>query len=116
MSVFAVWGMTYAHAFGLAQKKTRTIDNKGNLIPEPDWLKLVHEAAEIIMAGQMIRQLSTKFDAPQFAKEFMEIASRMQRHRNLQIRVWKPLTDDVGKPIYSKNSKKPRMGWHPYEP
>lgn len=116
MSVFAVWGMTYAHAFGLAQKKTRTIDKDGDVIPESEWMKCCHEAAEAIMDGEMIRQLSTKFDAPQFAEEFIAIARRMQRHRDLQIRVWKPLADDKGRPIYGKNSKKPRMGWLAYVP
>lgn len=114
MSVFAVWGMTYAHAFGLAQKKTRTVEPNGDIIPEPEWLRRCHEAAEAIMNGELIRPLSTKFDAPQFADEFIAIARRMQRHRDLQIRVWKQLTDDTGKPAYGKNSKKPRMGWQPY--
>lgn len=116
MSVFAVFGMTYAHAFGLAQKKTRTIDKDGDVIPESEWLSRCHEAAEAVMDGEMIRQLSTKFDAPQFAEEFIAIARRMQRHRDLQIRVWKQLTDDAGKPIYGMNSKKPRMGWLAYVP
>ena len=116
MSVFAVWGMTYAHAFGMAQKKTKTVDQNDDVIPESEWLKRCHEAAEAIMAGETIKQLSTKFDAPQFAQEFIDIARRMQRHRDLQIRVWKPLADDKGRPIYGKNSKKPRMGWLAYVP
>ena len=116
MSVFAVWGMTYAHAYGLAQKKTQTIDKDGNIIPEPEWLERVRERAEAILDGELIRQLSPKFDAPQFAEEFIDIVRRMNRHRDLQIRVWRQATDDADKPAYSKKGKKPKMEWSTYEP
>lgn len=114
MSTFAVWGMTYAYAFGIAQKKTSMIDAKGQTLPEEDWMNRVKAVTESIMEGEMVRQLSSKFDAPQFAHEFMAIAKRMQRHRDLEIRCWTQAKDAEGKPIYQKNGKRPKMTWAPY--
>lgn len=116
MSVFAVWGMTYDYALRSAQKKTKSIERNGEIIPESEWLQRTHAAAESIMSGTLIRQLSAKFDAPQFARQFIEIVLRTERHRDLQIRVWKERTNGDGKPVYSKNGKKPRMGWESYVP
>lgn len=116
MTVFAVWGMTVSHAHEIAKKKTRTITEGGAIIPESEWLQRVKETTETIMRGKQIKQLSVKFDAPRFAREFLDIARRNGAHRDLRIRVWCPLTDDAGKPIYSKNGKKPRMGWADYLP
>jgi hypothetical protein len=59
MSTFAVWDMTLSRARAIAQKKTPTvIDNRD--IPESEWLRHVEDATQVIMNGELIKQLSDK--------------------------------------------------------
>lgn len=46
-----------------------------------------------------MRQLSPLFDAPQYAEQFMELACKTLRCRDLKIRAKAVLTDVKGKPI-----------------
>jgi len=114
VSTFAVWGMTRSHAYSIARKKTPTIDRGGYVLHESEWLQRVAAETEAIMRGESIRQLSPKFDAPQFADQFIAMAMRTERHRDLQVRAYRQAKDAAGKPIYVGKSKKPKMEWQPY--
>lgn len=113
MSTFAVFGMTRAMALEIARKQTST-RHKGNDLSETEWLALVEQVADEIMAGERVRQLSPMFDAPQYAAEFIDIAKRTERCRDLQVKAKQPLKDAQGKPVYTKNGKTPRKGWTVY--
>lgn len=113
MSTFAVWGMTRSHAYSIARKKTPTID-RGYVLPESEWLQRVAAETEAIMRGESIRQLSPKFDAPQFADQFIAMAMRTERHRDLQVRAYRQAKGAHGGPIYIGRSKRPKMEWQPY--
>lgn len=113
MSTFAVFGMTRSHARGIAKKKTRTITEGGHLLSEIEWMQRVAGETEAIMRGKSIRQLSPKFDAPQFADQFIAMAMREQS-RDLQVRAYRQAKDAAGKPIYVGKSRKLKMEWAPY--
>jgi hypothetical protein len=113
MSTFAVFGMTRAAALEIARKKTPTVV-MGRLIPQEEWERRVQDTTETILRGDMVKQLSPAFDAPQFATQFIEMARRTQIHRGLHIRAKQVLKDAAGKEVYSPKGKKPRTGWLVY--
>lgn len=117
MSTFAVFGMTMDLAMSLAKKTTKT--TRAN--PKPgqpaielsleDWMLKVERNAEGIMGGAKLRQLSPAFDAPQFARQFIELARKTGRCRDLKIRARVELTDAEGKPLINPKTKQPKVGW-----
>lgn len=110
MSTYAVFGMTRSLALELARKQTST-RQKGNKLSETEWLALCEQVADSIMEGERTKQLSPMFDAPQFAREFVELARKTEKARDLEIKVKVQLKDAHGKPVYTKNGKTPRKGW-----
>jgi hypothetical protein len=58
-----------------------------------------------------VRQLSPLFDAPQYAEQFMELARKTLRCRDLKIRAKAVLTDVKGKPILNPKTKVPKVGF-----
>lgn len=113
MSTFAVFGMTRSLAYAMAKKSVKTIVD-GNVIPESEWLQRVHDSVKSIMDGKRVKQLSDSFDAPQFAREWIEVCRRIEPNRDLQIRARTIVKDELGKPIYSKNGKSPKKAWVKY--
>lgn len=83
MSTYAVFGMTRHKALEMAKRDTQDKSHE----TEAQWLARVQKAADDIMQSDQTTQLSEKFDSPQFAREFMELA-RKHESRHLQIKAW----------------------------
>lgn len=81
MTTFRVYGMTESKARQLA----RALPPKNRESIE-DYENRVQERFERLMSGGKEVPLSTAFDAPQFAKQFIDLAKRAGRYRNLHIR------------------------------
>jgi hypothetical protein len=85
MSTFAVFGMTQARAWELARKDWA---KKELFAFEPKRAaRMIAEAADEIMAGQQIVQLSERYDAPSYCRNFIELAERGP-HRGLHIKAF----------------------------
>lgn len=63
------------------------------------------------MAGEKVKQLSQMFDAPQYAQQFMELARKTGKCRDLRIRAKCEITDTNGKPVINPKTKIPKVGW-----
>lgn len=122
MSTFTVFGMTIDVAIAEARKKTsgtrKNLKAPGGVepIPEHEWLEMVRKRAEKIMGGATVRQLSPMFDAPQYAEQFMELARKTLRCRDLKIRAKAVLTDTKGKSILNPKTKVPKVGFSEWPP
>ncbi|KPA87336.1 hypothetical protein PF66_06159 [Pseudomonas asplenii] len=122
MSTFAVFGMTADVALAEARKTTPTKKPplKQGAMPEEmslgEWNSAVRKAADKIMRGTKVRQLSPVFDAPQYAEQFAALARKTGNCRDLRVRAKCALTDAEGNPIINKKTKAPRIGWVDYQP
>ena len=61
--------------------------------------------------GGTVRQLSPLFDAPQYAEQFIALARKTLRSRDLKIRAKAALTDAKGKRIINPKTKAPKIGF-----
>ncbi|MHC2148307.1 hypothetical protein ACVI9W_004289 [Pseudomonas sp. 210_17 TE3656] len=68
------------------------------------------------MAGEKVKQLSQLFDAPQYAQQFIELAKRTGKCRDLRIRAKALLRGEEGKPVINPKTKAPVVGWSDYQP
>lgn len=122
MSTFAVFGMTLDLAKTEARKKTsgtrKNLKAPGGVepIPEAEWLALVEKRAQKIMGGGTVRQLSPMFDAPQYAEQFIELARKTLKCRDMHIRAKAVLVDAKGKPIINPKTKAPKVGFMDWSP
>lgn len=122
MSTFAVFGMTIDVAKAEARKKTsgtrKNVKAPGGVepIPEAEWLALVEKRTEKIMAASTVRQLSPMFDAPQYAEQFIELARKTLRCRDMHIRAKAVLVDAKKKPIINPKTKAPKVGFTGWPP
>lgn len=117
MSTFAVFGMTRDQALAEARKTvktTRKTPQGEEQLTMSEWTALCEKRADEIMCGCKIKQLSPLFDAPQFAREFIEVARRTLKSRSLQIRYRGVLKDETGRLIINKKTGAPRIGWQDY--
>lgn len=71
MTTYAVFGMTPHRALDIARDRTPI---KG--LSEAEWWKRVQHKRDEIMASDEVAQLSCKYDAPQFAADYMDLARR----------------------------------------
>jgi len=76
-----------------------------------EWTEAVQRNADAIMAGEKVKQLSTLFDTPQHAQQFIELAKRAGPCRDLKIRCKAALIDEKGKKILSPKTRMPVIGW-----
>ena len=118
MSTFAVFGMTRDVALAEAKKRTKgtrkNVKAPGGVEPIPlaEWMELVEKKVEQIMGGGTVRQLSPLFDAPQYAQQFIELARKTLRCRDMQIRAKAVQVDAKGKP----KTKAPRVSFSEWTP
>lgn len=120
MSTFAVFGMTRAIAIAEARKKTPTTradKSRGGVEPIPmnEWLAMVEAAAEKIMQGTQVRQLSELFDAPQYAEQFIALARKAGDCRDMRIRAKAELKDALGETIIDPKTQAPKYGFSDWE-
>ena len=105
MSIYAVFGMSRHRAIEKARQELEPWHKAEKRPMTPDeYEAAVKQHADETMAGTRTIQLSEKFDAPQFAKEFLEIAKRYES-RSLHIKAYRKTGE--------KNPKtgKEIMGW-----
>ncbi|MNJ07969.1 hypothetical protein D3C77_20760 [compost metagenome] len=68
------------------------------------------------MAGEKVKQLSQMFDAPQYAQQFMELARKTGKCRDLRIRAKAVITDAKGEPVINQKTKMPKVEWTDFTP
>ncbi|NBF09773.1 hypothetical protein [Pseudomonas sp. Fl4BN1] len=66
--------------------------------------------------GRTIRQLSPMFDAPQYAEQFIELARKTLRFRNMHIGAKSVMVDAKGEPIMKPKTKAPKVGFSEWTP
>lgn len=76
-----------------------------------EWLGMVEAAADRIMAGTQVRQLSPMFDAPQYAEQFIALARKAGECRDMRIRAKAELKDAQGRTILDPKTKAPKYGF-----
>ena len=79
-----------------------------------EWELAVDQQAAKIMSGEKVKQLSQLFDAPQYAQQFMELARKTGKCRDLRIRAKCEITDTKGNPVINQKTKMPKVGWTEY--
>lgn len=117
MSTFAVFGMTRELALLDARKNVKTTRKtpQGEVaIGMSEWLQLCEKRADDIMAGAKTRQISPLFDAPQYAEQFITIARKSCKCRDMHIKAKSVLKDAFGRPIINKKTGAPKVGWTAY--
>lgn len=122
MSTFAVFGMTRDVATAEAKKTVKTTrpDPKRNghniELSIDDWMHKVGVRADQIMASARVKQLSPLFDAPQYAEQFIELARKGGKCRDMRIRAKRTLIDAQGEPIINPKTKAPKVGFTDWPP
>lgn len=111
MSTFAVFGMTRDVAVAEAKKTVKTAR-----LTMSEWMEAVDRRAEEIMAGTKTKQLSVPFDAPGFAEDFIMLARRTLKCRDMHIKARVTLTNEKGEPLIDKKTKAPKIGWRKFDP
>jgi hypothetical protein len=95
--------MTKHHATEIARREIgRLIEKRGKYVREKARNRAVRVRANSIMRSTKVVQLSEKFDAPQFAEQFRDIAAKSES-RNLQIKAQSRYEDKV--------TKRPKLEW-----
>lgn len=114
MSAFCVYGVTYDSCKKQAQKKLspHVIDGKTTrMMTAEEYAAAIEEMATALFIKSKAKQVSPAFDAPQFAKEWIDVAQRTKA-RALKVMRKGERTNAKGAPIL-KNGK-PVIGWIPY--
>lgn len=112
MSAFCVYGMTITHAMKHAEKR---LERGHDCKTKEEWKEKVGEVAETILVSHAPVQVSPTFDAPQFAREWIEVAQRTSKIYAPKVMVRKQKIDKHGNPIVSKTTGLPTLGWAPYQ-
>lgn len=109
MSAFCVFGMTEPLAKTLAARKAppKKVLEQMNDEELRDWYE---ERAKTILESSKHRQVSPEFDAPQFCRDWIELAQKTVKNNGLRIMARGPKPD--GKP--NKRTGKVPMTWLPY--
>lgn len=85
-------------------------------LTEAQWLQRVAQAADRMMQGTQVRQLSPLFDAPQYAEQFITMARKAGKCRDMRIRAKAELKDAQGKTIIDPKTKAPKYGFTDWAP
>lgn len=120
MGAFCVYGMTASMAKKAAEAasvtwKTRLAPHERAQLSESDLQAWIEAKAEELLKTGNARQVSGTFDAPQFAVEWIELAKETIRARGLKVMARGEKKDKHGAPIIGKRTKKPVIGWVPYQ-
>jgi hypothetical protein len=81
-----------------------------------EWLYKVGQKADQIMGGVKVKQLSPLFDAPQYAEQFIELARKGGKCRDMRIRAKRTFVDADGNPIINPKTKAPKVGFTEWPP
>lgn len=66
--------------------------------------------------GVKVKQLSPLFDAPQYAEQFIELARKGGKCRDMRIRAKRTFVDADGNPIINPKTKAPKVGFTEWPP
>ena len=114
MSTFAVFGMNEHFAREEAKRKVRDFKiEKGQRIElsMSQWLQAVEDRVVKIMDGKRVAQLSSMFDAPQYAADYAERIRKLGRCRDVIIRA------KIKLPQNDLRRKSPtKLSWLDYSP
>lgn len=114
MSTFAVFGMNEHFAREEAKRKVRDFYiKKGQRIQYTmsEWLEVVEARVIKIMDGKRVAQLSSMFDAPQYAADYADRIRKLGRCRDVIIRA------KVKLPQNDVRKKSPtKLSWMDYSP
>ncbi len=119
MSTFAVFGMSENWAREEAKEHTPTFKNESGKridLTVSEWEAEVESQIKKIMTGKKCVRLSPMFDAPQYAKQFMEMARASIVCRDLRIRTKAVLVDAKNKPILNAKTGAPKVGFSDWSP
>lgn len=121
MSTFAVFGMTRDVALAEAKKRVKTSKpgkpgGPSIQLTPAQWEEAVDKYVDKLMSGEKVKQLSSLFDTPQHARQFIKLAKRSGSCRDLRIRAKAVITDEEGRPVPHKKAKAPMIGWSDYVP
>jgi len=116
MSAFCVFGMTETVARRLAERQfdthwaKLTKEQRDSLTPEDSRTWIESRTMEIL-EGDRVQQVSPPFDAPQFAREWIDLARRTAKARRCEVMVRCEKRDRHGARVISKATNLPVMGW-----
>lgn len=132
MSTFAVFGISHSACLELAKKQIPTsisYKTKSTFKEKPqektEILKMDFIAScanlladHIYISEQAkFKQISAALDAPQFCRDFMQVAARMNAARNMKIMVKGDKFDKNGQPIIRKGVRvQTWVEWVPHSP
>lgn len=88
MTAFAVYGVLFSECVSAAKKSVPATKKQGNQViqlTQSEWLDEVNKKAEVAFKRNKPKKISVLFDAPQFCKEFIQLAEK-GRARDLQIK------------------------------
>ncbi|MEZ2742643.1 hypothetical protein ACBP93_08425 [Paenalcaligenes hominis] len=74
-----------------------------------------NQRAETILERAKTRQVSSEFSAPQFCRDWIQLANKTTRANRLKIMARTVKKDNNGRPVISKRTKLPLLEWTPYE-
>ncbi|KDC59430.1 hypothetical protein L512_5223 [Bordetella bronchiseptica MBORD624] len=119
MTAFCVFGMTEPLAKKAATRASETwvarmSEQERKELSKAEieeWIEV--KTADIMRAGRSV-QVPSAFDAPQFAKDWIDLAQRTVKTRSLTVMVRGEKIDKHGAPVISKKTKKPVIGWINY--
>lgn len=111
MSDFCVFGVSkvacICKAETLAAKRT-------NYMPVNQYLQMTREIADKLFHSEKPKQVSPRFDSPQFAAEWIDIRVRGGALRSARIMTFGVRLDKNGNERMNKKGE-PIIGWVPYE-
>jgi hypothetical protein len=117
MSGFCVYGGSLAIARARAEKHVPLRDPETKRpYTEAEYRALVEEYAKRTFPLMKPLQISPAFDAPQFAGEWLSLASKTDLYRDFSIMCRGGLHDAKGNPKISKTTGQQLIGWVKYEP
>ncbi|CAG9177619.1 hypothetical protein [Cupriavidus pampae] len=115
MSAFCVFGMTITHAAKLAEKRLEKNGADVGCKTKEEWRDKVRSAAEVILTNHAPVQVSPTFDAPQFARDWIEVARTTSKIYAPIVMVRTTKVDKHGNTVISKATGQPALGWSPYK-
>jgi len=120
MSSFCVFGMTALVARAIAEEEIGwTVPGENfsrpRQISREERAALVDKRAAELFEKRAVRQISPAFDAPQFAREWLDIAQQATTVRGACLMVRGPKVDKQGTVVISKVTGQPTITWLPYK-
>lgn len=113
MPGFCVFGMTEPLARRLAASKPppkAMLEAKASDAEIDAWRQA--QVEEILKSGKA-RMVSNEFDAPQFCRDWIDLAQRTVKHSRLKVMVRDIKKDKKGSPVLHKRTKRPLLAWRP---